>query len=514
MTTPRALRILVADDSASIRQILVTLLSRQGHQIFAAENGEQALALFHREQPDLILLDVLMPGMDGMEVARRIRVEALDRWVPIIFLSALDRRENLVAGLEAGGDDFLAKPLDFPLLDARIRSLHKALELQRQAQESYRQLKAISDAALDVIVTIDTGGRILSCNQSTERLFGWEPAELIGQNVNVLMPEPYHSRHDEYLNAYVSGGPPQIMGFGREVPARRKDGSVVPVELAVTEVRMPEGRVFVGLIRDISERKEAQMRQLENAAALQRYYDQAEAENQLAARLLDKQMLRPGLRDPAVQYWLSAAKDFSGDVVAASRSPDGALLALLADATGHGLTAAISTLPLLTVFYGMAERGLPLPMMLEEMNRHLKASLPTGHFVAAVVVRLDLRNGEGEIWSGGMPTAAMLTPGGAVAERFPSRHLPLGILAADDFETTTVRFQCAAGCQILLYSDGLKEATGMAGQQLGSDGVFAAMTEAPPAERLACLQELLARHLGGQPAGDDISVMLVNCDGA
>lgn len=505
------LRILVADDSPSIRQILLALLGRQGHQVFAAEDGQQALDLFQRHQPDLLLLDIMMPVLDGMEVARRIRAEKLDRWVPIIFLSALDRRENLVAGLEAGGDDFLAKPLDFALLDARIRSMHKALDLQRQARESYRQLKAISDNVLDAIVTIDIHGRILSCNQATERILGWRPEELRGQNVNVLMPEPYHSRHNDYMRAYVEGGPPNVFGYGRERPALRKDGTIFPAELAVTEIRDGSQRIFIGLLRDVTERKNAEMKLMENAAALQQYYDQAEEENQLAARLLDKQMLRPGLQDSHVRYWLSAAKNFSGDVVAATRTPDGSLVALLADATGHGLTAAISTLPLLTVFYGMANRGLPLESMVGEMNRHLKASLPTGHFVAANVVLLDPAAGTGQAWCGGMPETLLLDVNGEIVRTFASRHLPFGILGAEEFEASIDTFQCAPGHQLMLYSDGFKEAEGKNGAQLGHAGLREILRGIPPEQRLSALQQALAEHLAGNPAQDDISVLLLDC---
>jgi len=510
MASPTALNILVADDSASIRQILVTLLQRQGHQVFAAEDGVQALELFHRHKPDLILLDILMPRMDGMEVARHIRAEALDRWIPIIFLSALDRRDNLVAGLEAGADDFLPKPLDFSLLEARIKSLHKALELQRQAQQSYRQLKAISDNVLDAIVTINPQGTILSCNQSIERLFGWRPDELVGQNVNILMPEPYHGRHDGYLRNYIGGGPPNIIGEGRELPAKRKDGSVFPAELAVTEVRTPDGRQFIGLLRDISLRKEAEMRILENTQALQGYYERSEEENRLAMRLLEKQMERPGLKDPALHYWLTAAKDFSGDVVAAVKGEDGSLTALLADATGHGLTAAISTLPLLTLFYDLAERPMSVPTLLREMNRHLRAALPVGHFVATLVVRLTPNRLEGELWNGGMPTAAVLETDGSVSTTYPSRHLPLGVLNDQDFDGACAPLSLQAGQQLFLYSDGLKEAEGSDGQQLGSEGILHSLNSITANRRLEQLQLNLQSHLAGQAAKDDVSVLLID----
>lgn len=512
MSTLGKLCILVADDSPSIRQILETLLSRQGHLVLTAEDGEQALEIFYRQRVDMVLLDIRMPKLDGLEVARRIRAEEQQRWVPVILLSALERDDNLKAGLEAGADDFLSKPLDFALLDARIRSMQKALDLQRQAEESYSQLKAVSDSVLDAIITIDRNGLIISANRPSEKLLGWSPGELVGREVESLMHESERSGHCNYLHAYLANGAPSIIGQRREVAVQRKDGSSFPAELAVSEVQHNGQRTFVGVLRDITERKEAQRQQQTIAEALQRYHDRSEEENRLAMSILDKQTLRPGLQDPAVHYWLAGATDFfCGDVVAASRAPDGSLLALLSDATGHGLTAAISNLPLLTAFYGIAHRGRSMKVLLEEMNRHLKAALPTGHFVAATVVHINPREGKGEIWSGGMPPAAMLTADGSVDRTFLSRHLPLGILRNEDFDPSTESFTCPPDSQLLMYSDGLKEAEGSDGQQLGSDGLLRALRGTSANNRLECLRSLLEKHRAGKRAADDIAVMLIDC---
>jgi len=155
-----------------------------------------------------------------------------------------------------------------------------------------------------------------------------------------------------------------------------------------------------------------------------------------------------------------------------------------------------------------------MDIMLQEMNRHLRAALPTGHFVAAVVVRIDSINGEGEIWSGGMPTAAMLDEDGTVVGTFASDHLPLGILPPDAFDPTTRHFACEAGCQIFLYSDGLKEAESPEGKQLGTEGLLNAVSQTASHDRLAIFQQLLDSHLAGGEAKDDISVMLVDCQDA
>ena len=123
--------------------------------------------------------------------------------------------------------------------------------------EGDARLMAVLEAAVDGIITIDESGIIESINPAGERLFGWSAAELVGQPVTVLMPEPYHSEHDDYLSHYLETGERRIIGIGREVEGRRKDGSVFPMDLAVSEVRLPGRRLFTGIARDISERRRA-----------------------------------------------------------------------------------------------------------------------------------------------------------------------------------------------------------------------------------------------------------------
>ena len=120
-------------------------------------------------------------------------------------------------------------------------------------------LKAVLDNTAEGLVTIDENGIILSCNKACERIFGYVPKEAIRQNVKMLMPEPYHSSHDQYIKNYVDGGPSKIIGtVGREVLGRRKDGTIFPMELAVTEVIDGGERYFTGIVRDITERKNAE----------------------------------------------------------------------------------------------------------------------------------------------------------------------------------------------------------------------------------------------------------------
>jgi PAS domain S-box-containing protein len=118
------------------------------------------------------------------------------------------------------------------------------------------RLKAILDNTVDGIITIDTRGIIKSFNPAAERLFGYSELEAIGQNVKFLMPDPWKSEHDQYLQNYLQTGEEKIIGKGREVFGQRKDGSTFPMELGVNEMFVGEKRMFTGITRDISEREE------------------------------------------------------------------------------------------------------------------------------------------------------------------------------------------------------------------------------------------------------------------
>ena len=126
---------------------------------------------------------------------------------------------------------------------------------QSSLRESEHRMRAILDAAVDAVITIDDGGIIESVNPATERLFGYLPHELVGKNINLLMPEPFHSRHDDYLARYRSSGEKHVIGIGREVDGLRKDGTTFQAELAVSEVQLEKSRIFTSFVRDITDRK-------------------------------------------------------------------------------------------------------------------------------------------------------------------------------------------------------------------------------------------------------------------
>jgi PAS domain S-box-containing protein len=125
-------------------------------------------------------------------------------------------------------------------------------------RESERRLAAVIDNTVDGIITIDEAGRIENFNPAAERMFGFAADDVIGRNVNILMPTPFRDEHDAYIANYLATGINKIIGVGREIVGRRKDGTVFAMALAVSEVKFGESRLFTGICRDISDRKRSE----------------------------------------------------------------------------------------------------------------------------------------------------------------------------------------------------------------------------------------------------------------
>ncbi|GKS66192.1 hypothetical protein YTPLAS72_34960 [Nitrospira sp.] len=150
-----------------------------------------------------------------------------------------------------------------------VRDLTERHELRIKREEQEARLRAIVDQAVDGIITIGERGTIETFNRAAESMFGYSAVEVIGHNVHVLMPEPYKSEHDGYLVNYHRTGEAKIIGIGREVLGRRKDGSTFPLDLAVSETRLGDRRFYTGLVRDITERKAAEERLAQTARELE-----------------------------------------------------------------------------------------------------------------------------------------------------------------------------------------------------------------------------------------------------
>lgn len=203
----------------------------------------------------------LRTALPGTTHWREFRLDYGGRhWQVLIGTAQADAGWVLPGAILAGGAliSLLLAALLHTQAGAQARAETQARRITRELRAASANSQAILDHTLDAIVTIDEHGRIESFNLAAERLFGRRAAEVQGQNVKLLMPEPYSSEHDGYLKAYRDTGRAKIIGIGREVVGRRADGSTFPMELAVTEVLVNEQRRFIGLVRDITERKRAE----------------------------------------------------------------------------------------------------------------------------------------------------------------------------------------------------------------------------------------------------------------
>lgn len=508
----QAMKILVVDDAPTNRKILQVFLGRLGHQVILAGDGEEAIVQFGAERPDLVLMDVMMPKMDGLEAAARIKAQFGERWVPIVFLSALTTDEQMVSGLESGGDDYLTKPVNFIVLKAKLRSYARTLEMQRKLDAAHKQMASISENISDAVVTADTTGMIRWASQSALQTFGYTLDELVGQNFRVLLsPAGSHAQLFDPNRSIQEGHDRATRAGPREVDGSRKSGMVFPMELALTEMSVEGERSYVAVMRDITQRKEIELRLRSDAERLSAYYDEQEREHDLAKDVVKKMMGHPGLTEPGVRFWIQPANHFSGDVIAASRRADGKLFVVLADATGHGLAAAMSALPLLTLFYGAMYGNRSLAFVVFHMNRMMRTLLPVGRFVAATLLAIDERTGIAEVWVAGMPDLVVLGSDGSLCHRIPATQVPLGVMdmteAEAEAQMVTVPLQ--EGDEFVLVSDGAIEAVNAEGEEFGIDRLITTARANGVEERFDMVRNGLVAHVGAAIQRDDISLLLV-----
>ena len=159
-------RILVVDDIDANVKLLEAKLTAEYYDVISASDGPTALAMAVSEKPDIVLLDVMMPGMDGFEVCRRLKEDPLTRHIPVVLITALDGRADRINGLEAGADEFLNKPIDDVMLFSRVRSLTRlktVIDELREREASGRRIGVIAGAASRLA---GSGGRIIICDDN------------------------------------------------------------------------------------------------------------------------------------------------------------------------------------------------------------------------------------------------------------------------------------------------------------------------------------------------------------
>jgi serine phosphatase RsbU (regulator of sigma subunit) len=374
---------------------------------------------------------------------------------------------------------------------------------------------------------LDAEQRVLIWNRACERLTGIPAAEVVGTRDHwrafyeaarpCLADLVATKGYEQIADLYTVFEDPAEPSFGVHAEnwcwmPRRGERLYLAVDAGPVFDESGKLIAVVETLRDVTEKHLAQTKVEEQASLLKAHFDEHQRETELARRILDHQIRSDLMQQAGVSYSVIPATNFSGDMVLAARAPSGRLYAILADATGHGLSAAVSVLPMVQEFYRLVEMSSPLNAVVESINFLLANSLPLGRFVAAAFVSLDEYAREGEIWVGGVPDVLLFDANGALERRFPSNNLPLGIMRSNDGVGGIERFRWTHQGQLLLTSDGIAEASGPDGVQFGEERLHRAIKQKAAGETLIdALQRGLTEHLQGGHAHDDMSMLVIDC---
>ena len=255
------------------RQTQEALVRRPMIDAFPGMDATEMLACFRRckEQRTAQTTEREYVFPDGTRAWFQLSVAPMPDGISIFSVDITDRR-RAEAALHAVNTE----------LEQRVATRTNELkQANDRLHDSAARIAAILDTVADGIITIDERGTVETFNPAAERIFGYTAAEVLGHNINVLMPEPYHAEHDGYLARYLATSEARIIGIGigREVEGRRKDGSVFPLELTINEIESDKVRRFTGVVRDITERRRAQ-------TAMDDARNAAEAANQAKSAFL------------------------------------------------------------------------------------------------------------------------------------------------------------------------------------------------------------------------------------
>lgn len=208
------LRVLIADDNAADRLILKAMLEREGHEVIAAEDGMEAVLLFQRCAPDIVLLDALMPNMDGKDAARRIKAACGDRLVPIIFLTSLQEAEALAELIDVGGDDFLTKPYNRLLLRAKVGAFVRLSHLYRTIRDQRDEIQYHTDRLIheqEVAKRIFDNIAHPGCLNDANIRYNLQPKSIFNGDILIASRKPSGGLH-VLLGDFTGHGLPAAIG--------------------------------------------------------------------------------------------------------------------------------------------------------------------------------------------------------------------------------------------------------------------------------------------------------------
>lgn len=377
------MKILIVDDNKYNRELLVMMVEDCHCDWCQAANGQEAVDLVCEDlEIDLVLMDVNMPVMDGMAATREIKNICKDRFIPVIFVTALDDDDTLAQCLAIGGDDFIPKPVNENVLTAKIQAHQRTVEYHKELKSSHEKLS-------------------------------------------------YHRR---------------IM----------------------------------------------------------------DREHNIIEKVFRNGMRRLEVNCCNINFHVSPASMFNGDLLLIAPSPVGSIFVLLGDFTGHGLSAAIGCMPVSDIFYAMVRKRTSVSAIVSEINTKLREILPDNMFFCATLLELDAVGERLIVWSGGMNDILLVDNNGDIAQRVQARHMPLGILSQAEFDESIEVISPVSGLRAYVYTDGVIEAKNSAGEFFGEEGL-ASLLQSSRGPCVDTIAQTLDHYHDGCEQTDDISLVEILC---
>jgi two-component system cell cycle response regulator len=238
--------ILIVDDAPDNLGALRTMMLRQGYQTFVANSGERALDIALRVKPDLVLLDVVLPGMDGLEACSRLKAHPATAHIPVIFMSARGETEDIVAGFDIGAADYIPKPLRMEEVCARVRAQLRLRSTSASQGAQAERLRMIVNSMDQGLLIVEASGRIQYANPACDRYLGARPEDLVGRRLADLLERGADAAADDAI----------VYGTA-EVRIRHSDGSLRAMDLTLTPMHADDG-LFVALLHDITHHKQSE----------------------------------------------------------------------------------------------------------------------------------------------------------------------------------------------------------------------------------------------------------------
>ena len=256
-------RVLVVDDEPANRKLLADLVTREGYEAVVATGGAEALAALSEAPVDLVLLDLMMPGIDGMAVLAELQKRRLLPSLSVVVVTSHDERQIRIDALTAGAIDFLSKPIDRLEVACRIRTLVELKQLREHAVATIERRLAASDHLLQLRfdqspvakIAWDTSGRVVQWNPAAERLFGYAHGEALGQHAAFIVPAPARAAFDSVWRELLDG---RLTSSTNDNVA--KDGRIIRCEWHNAPLTAPDGSVLgvTSVILDVTERTRLQ----------------------------------------------------------------------------------------------------------------------------------------------------------------------------------------------------------------------------------------------------------------